>query len=271
MPGNHESKDNEILEKMMDSGVFSSATLFGEVELNTDDNVKPVNPPVDTMVKAPPLKAGVSARKVSALLAVALAGGAFLNAPYVLAFGSGLAEKVFSRPVASPTANQPARIVSQPMPVATAPAVPQSLPTTAAPIAPQAVAVAPVNSQPQPAPVTIAPAMPQAVPVANQVAQVSLPPILPATPTIAHRPSPANVHIEKAKADIQSKKAAQQQVPDQKSAVKVVPDSHPEPATTVKRAIAVNDKLSSGETVLSVSANGDVITDMRIIKKGAIK
>jgi hypothetical protein len=30
----------------------------------------------------------------------------------------------------------------------------------------------------------------------------------------------------------------------------------------------VGDKLSSGETVLSVSLNGDIVTDMRIIKKG---
>lgn len=32
--------------------------------------------------------------------------------------------------------------------------------------------------------------------------------------------------------------------------------------------LVAGDKLSSGETVLSVSINGDIVTDMRIIKKG---
>ncbi|MDO8728360.1 MAG: hypothetical protein Q7K26_00545 [bacterium] len=41
-----------------------------------------------------------------------------------------------------------------------------------------------------------------------------------------------------------------------------------QPIQLASAALSAGDKLSSGETVLNVSPNGDIVTDMRIIKKG---
>lgn len=65
--------------------------------------------------------------------------------------------------------------------------------------------------------------------------------------------------------DVSEKKAVE------KSAVSILAvdaTSKAELGQKLMTEYAVGDKLPSGETVLSVSKNGDVVTDMRIIKKG---